>query len=130
MKALARKSGTRLRTWQLALGDVIAISLFAPIGLISHDKGITLEGLARNALPVGAGFLAAALLLGVYRRRSLASLAAAWALGVTAGVFVRAAILGHGYGRTTFTFLIVTLIVTGLLLAIWRCLLALLTRRR
>ena len=25
MKALARKSGTRLRTWQLALGDVIAI---------------------------------------------------------------------------------------------------------
>ena len=130
MKALARKSGARLRTWQLALGDVIAISLFAPIGLISHDKGITLEGLARNALPVVVGFLAAAPLLGAYRRHSLARLAAAWALGVIAGVLVRAAILGHGYGRTTFTFLTVTLVVTGLLLAAWRGLVALLARRR
>ena len=130
MKALARKSGTRLRTRQLALGDVIAISLFAPIGLISHDKGITLEGLARNALPVVVGFLAAALLLGAYRRPGLARLAAAWLIGVTAGVLTRAAILGHGYGRTTFTFLTVTLVVTGLLLAAWRGLVAVLARRR
>jgi Protein of unknown function (DUF3054) len=120
----------RLRTWQLAVGDVVAVSLFAPIGLVSHDEGITLAGLARNALPIGLGFLAAALVLGVYRRPGLWRLAAAWFLGVTAGVLVRAAILDHGYGRTTFTFLVVTLVVTGLLLAAWRTLVAVTGRRR
>jgi len=130
MKAGVDASRTRLRTWQLALGDVVAVSLFAPIGLVSHDEGITLEGLARDALPVGLGFLASALLLGVYRRPGLTRLAAAWALGITAGVLVRAAILGHGYGTTTFTFLTVTLIVTGLLLAAWRTVVALTARRR
>jgi hypothetical protein len=121
---------TRLRTWQLALGDVVAISLFAPIGLVSHDEGITLAGLARNALPIALGFLAAALVVGTYRRAGHRTLAAAWLLGVTAGVLVRAAILAHGYGRTTFTFLTVTLIVTGLLLATWRALVAVMGRRR
>ena len=123
-------AGRRLRTWQLAVGDVIAVCLFAPFGLVSHYEGITLAGLARNALPICLGFLAAALVVGAWRRPGLRTLAAAWALGVTAGVLVRAAILGHGYGRTTFTFLVVTLVVTGLLLLAWRGLIAMLARRR
>lgn len=126
----APAGGPLLRTWQLALGDVVAVALFAPIGLVSHDEGISLAGLARNALPVALGFLAAALLVGTYRRPGLRTLAAAWALGVTAGVLIRAAILGHGYGKTTFTFLAVTLVVTGLLLAAWRGLVGLTARRR
>jgi hypothetical protein len=110
----------RLRTWQVALGDTVAVALFAPIGLLSHDEGITAAGLARNALPVTVGFLAAALVVGTYRRPGWRTLVPAWALGVSAGVLARAAILGHGYGRTTFTFLAVTLVVTGLLLLAWR----------
>jgi hypothetical protein len=108
----------------------VAIALFAPLGLLSHDEGVTLSGLARNAGPVTVGFLAAALIVGTYRRPGLGSLLPAWALGVTAGVFARAAILGHGYGRTTFTFLAVTLAVTLVLLLAWRGVAALATRRR
>jgi hypothetical protein len=113
-------SATRISPVKLAVGDVVAVSLFAPIGLLSHDEGITLNGLARNVLPVAIGFLAAALLVGTYRRPGWRSLVPAWALGVTAGVLFRAAVLGHGYGTTTFTFLTVTLVVTGVLLAAWR----------
>jgi hypothetical protein len=51
-------------------------------------------------------------------------------MGIAAGVLVRAAVLGHGFGRTTFTFMAVTLVVTGLLLLAWRGLLGLLLQRR
>jgi hypothetical protein len=120
---------SRLRPWRLALGDVVAVGLFAPLGLLSHHEGITLAGLARNLLPVAGGFLLAGLLLGTWRRAGRWRLVAAWLVGVAGGVVVRAAILGHGYGRTTFTFMAVTLTVTGLLLLAWRGILALAARR-
>jgi hypothetical protein len=119
-----------VRPWQLAVGDVVAVALFAPIGLVSHHEGITAAGLARNALPIALGFLAAGLLFGTWRAPGWRRLVPAWFVGVAAGVLVRAAILGHGYGRTTFTFMAVTLVVTGLLLLAWRGLVALLARRR
>lgn len=126
----AVRAPSRLRPWRLAVGDAVAVALFAPLGLLSHDEGITLAGLARNAVPVTAGFLAAALVVGTYRRPEWLTLVPAWALGVAAGVLARAAILGHGYGRTTFTFLAVTLVVTGSLLAGWRIVAGLMVRRR
>jgi Protein of unknown function (DUF3054) len=116
--------------WVLVVGDAVAVALFAPLGLLSHEEGITLAGLARNALPVTVGFLAAAALVGTYRRPGLRSMLPAWALGVTAGVLARAAILGHGYGRTTFTFLGVTLAVTLAFLLAWRGIAAVVARRR
>jgi hypothetical protein len=120
---------SRLRPWQLALGDVVAVALFAPIGLLSHHEGITLAGLARNLLPVAGGFLVAGLVFGTWRRPGRSRLAPAWFVGVAAGVLVRATILGHGYGRTTFTFMAVTLVVTGVLLLVWRGIVALAARR-
>ncbi|HEX9376680.1 MAG TPA: DUF3054 domain-containing protein [Actinomycetota bacterium] len=124
----ARRADTLRRPWILALGDAVAIVLFAVIGLASHREGETAAGLVRNAGPVLAGFLAAALAVGTYRRPGVRTLAAAWILGVPAGVLLRAAILGHGYGTKTFTFMAVTVIVTGLLLAAWRGLLELARR--
>jgi len=126
----AGPTAARISPVKLAVGDVIAVSLFAPIGLLSHDEGITLAGLARNVLPVAIGFIAAALVVGTWRRPGWKTLVAAWLLGITAGVLVRAAILDHGYGKTTFTFLAVTLVVTGLLLAAWRGCVWFLARQR
>ena len=120
---------SRLRPWQLAVGDVVAVGLFAPIGLLSHGEGITFAGLARNLLPIAGGFLVAGLLFGTWRRAEPWRLAGAWFVGVAGGVLVRAAVLGHGFGRTTFTFMAVTLVVTGLLLLMWRGIVALATRR-
>ncbi len=129
MRTARRPAGALRHAWVLALGDAVAIALFAVIGLASHREGESAAGLLRNAGPVLAGFLAVALAAGTYRRPSLRTLAPAWLLGVLGGVLLRAAILGHGYGAKTFTFMAVTLVVTGLLLAAWRGLHAIARRR-
>ena len=126
----ARRSRALRSPWVLAVGDAAAIVLFAVIGLASHREGVTLAGIARNAGPVLAVFFPVALLVGTYRRPGLRTLIPAWLIGVVGGVLLRAAILGHGYGRRTFTFMGVTLAVTGVLLLAWRALAAALASRR
>jgi Protein of unknown function (DUF3054) len=106
--------------WVLAAGDAVAITLFAVIGLASHREGETLAGIARNAGPVLAAFFPVALAVGTYRRPGIRTLVPAWLAGVVGGVLLRAAILGHGFGRTTFTFMGVTLAATAALLLAWR----------
>jgi hypothetical protein len=116
----------------LVAGDIAALALFAPLGLVSHDEGITAAALARNAGPVVVGWLAASMLLQTYavaggtaRGRTVAT----WAVGVTAGVVVRGFLLGRSLGESQVTFLLVTLSVTGVLLAAWRLLWVRLSRR-
>ena len=114
MRTTGRARFTALRTpWVLAAGDAIAITLFAVIGLASHHEGESLAGVVRNAGPMLAVFFPVALVMGTYRRPGLRTLAPAWLVGVVGGVLLRAAILGHGYDRSTFTFMGVTLVVTG-----------------
>lgn len=117
----------------LVVGDVAALALFAPLGLVSHDEGITAAAVARNAGPLVVGWLAASLLLRTYgvaggdaRGRTIAT----WAVGVTAGVVLRGILLGRTLGESQVTFLLVTLTVTGVLLAAWRLVWAHLSRRR
>jgi hypothetical protein len=63
-------------------------------------------GYARDALPLLAGWLGATVL---FRGRFVPT----WLVGVTAGVLLRAAILGHWYAKE-LTFLLVALIFIGL----------------
>jgi hypothetical protein len=114
----------------LALGDLAALLVFALIGLTSHDRGITLAGLARDWLPIATCYAAAALGLRAWTRPGVARLLGAWALGVTAGVVVRGLALGREPGVEQLQFLGVTLTVTLVLLAIWRALEATAHRRR
>lgn len=114
----------------LALGDLAALLAFALIGLASHERGITLSGLARDWLPIAACYAAAALAVGAWSRPGVARLLAAWALGVTGGVVVRGVALGRDPGVEQLQFLGVTLAVTLLLLALWRALEATAHRRR
>ena len=117
----------------LVIGDIAALCLFAPLGLLSHDEGITAAAVARNAGPIVVGWLAASVLLQTYavgggtaRRRTVAT----WAVGVTAGVVLRGILLGRSVGEAQVAFLLVTLSVTGVLLGAWRLLWARLARRR
>jgi hypothetical protein len=117
------------RTGFLAATDAIALALFAVIGLTSHHKGLGLHGLARDALPVLAGWFVAAAVLGTYRRPSWPMFLLTWAVGVGGGVFVRGLVLHrHVLGGRYLTFFAITLAVTLALLLASRWLASLLTR--
>lgn len=112
----------------LALGDAAALLLFAVVGLLSHDGGLSAAGLARDALPLLAGWFAAALLFGTYRRRSLRTLLLAWAVGVPVGVGLRALVLGRAPDGRQAAFLGVALAFTLLFVLALRVALAQLRR--
>jgi hypothetical protein len=109
------------RQWiLLALGDAAALTLFALIGVLSHDEGLSGRGLARTALPILAGWFAAAALFGLYSRGGVGRLVLTWAVGVAAGVVLRGLILGRSLDGAELTFWAVTMAVTFLLVAAWR----------
>ena len=105
----------------LVAGDVVALVVFALIGLSSHHKGIGPSGLFRDAVPVVAGWLVAAGTFDFYRRPSRGRFLLTWLVGITAGVMVRGLVLHrHVLGGRYLTFLGVTLGVTLVLLLAWR----------
>lgn len=104
----------------LAAGDAAAIVLFAVIGLINHDEGITAAGLARNALPIIGVWFAIAPLVGTYARPGFATMVATWAIAVPLGVAIRAVWLHRSASSKQAAFGIVTLIVTFVFLSAWR----------
>jgi Protein of unknown function (DUF3054) len=75
--------------------DATALLTFVVVGLLSHRGGISGSRLAGDALPLLGGWFAAAALLRLYVRPSPARLGGTWLLGVSAGVAVRALVLGH-----------------------------------
>ena len=112
----------------LALSDAAALLLFAVVGLLSHEGGLSAAGLARDALPLLAGWFAAALVFGTYRRRSLRTLLLAWVVGVPVGVGLRALVLGRAPDGRQAAFLGVALAFTLLFVLALRAALAQLRR--
>lgn len=109
----------------LPIGDAASIALFAVLGQLRHETGLTAEVLLRTAVPLLLGWFGAALVLETYRRPDLWRLALTWLLGVTLGVAIRAFLLERSF---PVVFWLVALGVTGALLALWRAAVAL-TRR-
>jgi hypothetical protein len=89
--------------------DAVALVAFAVVGLLSHRGGVSGSGLARDALPLLGGWFAAAALLHLYDRPSPLRLAGTWLVGVSAGVVVRALVLGHTQVGREAAFLAVSL---------------------
>lgn len=98
----------------------MAVALFAVLGFLTHERGLTLEGLARNIVPIVGGWALAAAALRVYSRPGLIRIVGAWFLGITVGVAVRAAFLARDVDEALLLFLGVTLAVTGTFLLLWR----------
>ena len=99
----------------LAGADAIAIALFAVIGVLSHDHGLTFLRFLSDAGPIGGGWFVAAALFGLYRRPGWRTLLPTWLAGVTGGVLVRAGILGRDLDGGQAAFLATTLVITLLL---------------
>jgi hypothetical protein len=104
----------------LAAGDVAAIVLFAVVGLLNHDEGITAAGLARNVLPIIGVWFAIAPFTGVYKRPGFRTMAVTWAIAVPIGVAIRAVALHRAADEHQVAFAIVTLLVTLAFLSAWR----------
>ena len=111
------------------LADAVAFVLFATLGQLSHDGGLSLAGYARDALPLMACWFAAALALRTYARPSRRLFLETWAIGVTAGVLLRAAVLGRHLGGDQLAFLVTSLVFTLALLVACRAVAARQTRR-
>jgi hypothetical protein len=104
------------------LVDAAAIVVFATIGQLSHHGHLAATGYAEDALPFLAAWLAADV---AFRGRFVPT----WLAGVSAGVLLRAAILGHWYARE-LAFWLVALATIGALAAAGRLLRALHGRLR
>jgi hypothetical protein len=99
----------------LACADLAAIIVFVTIGLFVHHGGVSASGYARDTLTLGGGWFAAAAIFHPYRSSAqLRRLVATWAVGITAGVLVRALILGRALDSHEGAFLCVCLATIGL----------------
>jgi len=113
-----------------AVADGLALLAFVTVGLLSHDHGLTATGYARDALPLLAGWYGAAALFGLYRRGGWPALLLTWAVGIPAGVVVRALVLGRSASGEEAAFLGVALVFIGLFVLGFRAVARLLTPRR
>jgi Protein of unknown function (DUF3054) len=84
--------------------------VFAVVGLISHHASPW--AFVHDALPLLGGWFAVALAMRLYERPTVVRLLVTWAVGITAGVLVRALILGRHLGGHEAAFLGVSLVFT------------------
>jgi Protein of unknown function (DUF3054) len=108
----------RSRLWPAS--DAVALVVFAVVGLLSHHGAVSGRGLARDALPLAGCWFAAALGFRLYTKPSALRLLATWAVGIAAGVLVRALVLGHALNRHEAAFLGVALAFTLLFVVVLR----------
>lgn len=109
----------------LASSDALAIVVFATVGLISHDHGLSATGYARDALPILGTWFATAVVLRTYVVQRPSRLVATWAIAVPAGVLIRALALGRSLDGKEATFLVVALVTILLFVVGLRSLVAL-----
>ena len=89
---------------RLSVAGTVAVVVFATVGQLSHEGGVSAGGYAADVLPLAGCWLAAAWWTGRF--------VPTWLVGVTAGVGLRMVILGH-YRWRELTFLAVALAVVG-----------------
>jgi H+/Cl- antiporter ClcA len=111
-----------LLTRRYAVADAAAIVLFATIGQLSHHGHVSLGGYAEDALPLLAAWFAASAVFG-------GRFVPTWFVGVSAGVLLRAALLGHWYAKE-LAFWAVALVFVGFFAATTRATWRTVLRRR
>jgi hypothetical protein len=76
-----------------AIVDAVALVVFVAVGVATH--GASAGAFFRDLACVLGGWFAVASVLRLYGRGGWRRLAVTWLVGVSAGVLVRAAIVGH-----------------------------------
>ena len=106
----------------LLAGDMVCFLVFAVLGLRSHEDGITAEGIVRAAAPFQVGWLLVNVLMGkrgspAQSRQVMRLWVPAWAIGLV----LRTLLFDRAFEAT---FAIVSLLMNGVLLMLWRSVLA------
>ncbi|EEF52237.1 uncharacterized protein LOC8265252 isoform X2 [Ricinus communis] len=127
-------SSSRLDKWgRVALisgGDVLALLLFSAIGRFSHGYSVFDFETLRTADPFVAGWFLGAYFLGGYGEdgrgmngpsKAVIAAVKSWAVGIPLGLIIRAVTSGH---IPPYTFVLVTMGSTAVLLVGWRALLS------
>jgi hypothetical protein len=78
---------------KVAAWDAAALLVFVVVGVLTH--GASVDAFVRDAACILGGWFAAAVVLRLYRRGTWWRLGATWLVGISAGVLVRAAFVGH-----------------------------------
>ncbi|XP_065881496.1 uncharacterized protein [Euphorbia lathyris] len=129
-----KPASSRLDKWgRVALfagGDVLALLLFSAIGRFSHGYSVFDLETLHTADPFVAGWFLGAYFLGGYAEDGLGSngvskavtaAVKSWAVGIPLGIVIRAVTSGH---IPAYTFMVVTMGSTAVLLTGWRTLLS------
>jgi hypothetical protein len=98
----------------LAAWDAAALVVFVVVGVLTH--GASAGAFARDLLCILGGWFAAALVFRLYTGGGWQRLAGTWLLGVSVGVLIRAAIVGH----VAYDFWAVALAFTALFVLVGR----------
>jgi hypothetical protein len=101
-----------VQPWVMAAIDGAAILAFTIVGVVSHRGALPPSALAEDALPLLGGWFAASAVFRLYSRCTRRALLLTWAVGIPAGVLVRAAALGRLDEPRQLAFLITTLILS------------------
>jgi Protein of unknown function (DUF3054) len=112
------------RSAVLLAGDLICFLVFALLGLRSHEDGITLDGVVRAATPFQAGWLIAGLVPMFHERRSShrsTGVLRRWMPAWVIGLGLRTLLFDRSF---EVSFAVVAFIANGLLLLLWRSVLA------
>ena len=78
---------------KVAAWDAAALLVFVVVGVLTH--GASADAFVRDLLCILGGWFAAALVFRLYVRGGWWRLGTTWLAGISAGVLVRAAIVGH-----------------------------------
>lgn len=110
------------KTALLLAGDLVCFLVFALLGLRSHEDGITLEAIVRAAAPFQAGWLLVAVLMRRHAARTQPrDIARLWVPAWALGLVLRTLLFDSSLEAS---FAVVALLVNGVLLMLWRGLLA------
>lgn len=96
----------------LAASDGLAILAFTVTGIVSHRDALPPGALLEDALPLLCGWFAAAVAFRLYDRSTRRALLLTWAVGIPAGVLLRAAVLGRLDEPRQLAFLATTLVLS------------------
>ncbi|MER3451723.1 MAG: DUF3054 domain-containing protein [Thermus sp.] len=105
---------------RLFLFDLLALLLFAVVGLLSHGRPVDPGGIGRTLLPVLFVWLLLSPFLSTYRRPTLGNLLLTWLLAFPAGLWLRGMVLGEPFGVGFFIFLAVAMGFSLLFLLLFR----------
>jgi Protein of unknown function (DUF3054) len=73
--------------------DAVALAVFVLVGVLNH--GASASAFVRDVACILGGWFAVALVVHLYTRPAWWRLAVTWLLGVSGGVLIRAALVGH-----------------------------------